>query len=152
MQRAHGLAGRRPELVAQQHPQPLVGGERLGDLAARGQRRHQQPVAGLAQRRLAHQLPRGPLRGVGVRAAEREPRLRLPLERPQLQVVELGAALLHPRAVVAGQEPAADDRDRRRRGLPRRGPVLRRDRGPRAPGGRLRLLDVDLGAGREARA
>ena len=147
VQGAHGFAGCHPELVAQQHAHALVGGQRLRDLAARSERLHQQPMAGLAQRRLAHQLRRRPLGGVGVRSAEREPGLRERLERAQPQVVEVGAPLLHPRRVVAGEESAAGDLHRGRGGVARRRPVAARDRGPRALAGRPRLVDVDLGAG-----
>ncbi len=129
MQRPRRLAGRGPELVAQQHAQGLVGGERLGDLAARRQRLHQQPVAGLAQRRRAHQLRGGALRAGGMRAAEREPGLRPQLERAQAHVLELAAALVHPGRVVAGQQPAAGDLD----GLGRRRPTPPPRRRPRAP-------------------
>ena len=49
--RARSAPGIAPELVAQPHAQVLVGAQRLGDVAARGQRLHQQQVAGLAERR-----------------------------------------------------------------------------------------------------
>jgi hypothetical protein len=42
-------AGRHPELLAEQDPQPLVGAERLGEVAAPRQRLHQEVVPGLAE-------------------------------------------------------------------------------------------------------
>ena len=146
MQRPRGLAGRRAQLVAQEDTQPLVGRKGLGHLAARRQRLHQQPVAGLAQRRFAHQLRRGPLGAVGMCSAEREPGLRLDLQRAQAQIGDVAADVVHPGVVVTGQEPAAGDGHHRRCRLPRRGRLVAIDRHPGLLGPAARLLDVDLRA------
>ena len=98
VQRPHRRAGRRPELLAQQDAHRLVGGQRLRDLATRGQRLHQQPVAGLAQRRRAHELARRALGAVHVCAAEREPGLGQPLERPQPEASSARAGAPRPMA------------------------------------------------------
>jgi hypothetical protein len=44
VQGAQGRARDRAQLVAQAHAHVLVGAQRLGDVAARGERLHQQPV------------------------------------------------------------------------------------------------------------
>jgi len=71
VERSRAAAGGRAQLVAQQNPQVLVGGERPRDLATGAQRLHQQPVARLAQRRRQYHLARGALSRREVRAAER---------------------------------------------------------------------------------
>ena len=149
VQRPRRLAGRGPELVAQQHAQGLVGGERLGDLAARRQRLHQQPVAGLAQRRRAHQLRGGALRAGGMLAAEREPRPRPQLERVQAHVLELARGARAPTA----RRGRAGSRGRRSRRSPTPTPMpspRRRRRAPRAPARRpprARSTSISASAG-----
>ena len=139
VQRPHRLAGRRAELVAQQHAQPLVGGQRLRDLAARRQRLHQQPVAGLAQRRRRDQLARPPAR----RRRRAPPPSASPacasdLERAQAQLRRARARRSSTHgASWPGRKPAAGDRDRGRGRLPRRR-RSRRPRSPRAPARRPR--------------
>ena len=110
VERAHRLAGRHAELVAQQHPQPLVGAQRLGELAPGGERLHEQPVARLPQRRRPHELRRGALRGVGVRTAERGAGLRQRLQRAKPHLLELPAMLLDPGCIVAHEQAATGDR------------------------------------------
>ena len=87
--------GRDAELVAQQAAQLLVDAQRLGDVAGRRERLHQQPVAALAVRRARDQLARGGL------AADA-------LERRQPQLLDLLAPLARPRGVDVREEAGAD--------------------------------------------
>ena len=109
VQRPQVGARDRAELVAQAHAQVLVGPQRLGDVAARGQRLHQQPVAALAERRRLDDRAAGALGGADARAAELERRAADPLERAQAQLLELAAAVLDPRVVVREQERRGGD-------------------------------------------
>ena len=137
-----------PKLVAQQHAQALVGGERLGDVAAGGQRLHQQPMAGLAERRLAHRC------AAACSAASAAPRrARAPPAR---------ATRAHAAADRRAPRGVPRSTARRDRGGIRRPAIATaveaasraaaqsppRDRGTRPLCGRPRLLDVDLGVRR----
>ena len=53
--------GRRPELLAQQHAQLVVGAQRLGDVPAREQRLDQRGASGLAERAPRHGRAAGAL-------------------------------------------------------------------------------------------
>ena len=144
VQRADRFSGRDAELIAEQHPQPFVDGQRLGRLAPGGQRLHEQPVPRFAQRRRAHELCRGALRGIRVRAAERPGRLRQRLERTEPQLFELPAVFLDPGRVMTHEQLPPRDLHRVRRRLARGGPLLAGDRDARPLGRRPRPLHVDL--------
>ena len=143
MQRLHVGARGRAQLVAQQHPQVVVGAQRLGDVAAPGERRHEQPVAALAKRRGLDRLARGAL-GVGEPiAAERDAGGRHRLQRAQPQLGDLAAAILRPRRFVAGQEAAAGDLHTAAAALHARLRVAGSERRVGALGGVQRGLEVD---------
>ena len=103
------------ELLAQQHAQLLERLERLGLVAARGVRPHQQRVAGLAERRQIHELAGGQLRAQRSVAAQGERRLGQQLER--LEPLLLLPAPVAPRA--RARRRSARARTRRCRARPR---------------------------------
>ena len=60
----HGGAGCDPKLLSEQEPEPLVGAERLGDVASPLECLHEDAVPGLAVGRKLGQRP-GPFLGLG---------------------------------------------------------------------------------------
>jgi hypothetical protein len=86
----------RPELVAEQRPQPVEHAQRLGDVAARGERLHQQDVARLAVRLSFDQRPRRAFGRLELGAAHQEAGAADHLERLLAHVLELAAGSLEP--------------------------------------------------------
>src|SRR5215207_6088199 len=108
VQRLNLRSGRRPELLAQQHPQLVVHPQPLGDVAARRERLHQEAVTGLAIGRTRNELPARPLPDAEVGRPARERSAREQLEGLQQELLQLAAADLHPVAVNAREEPRAE--------------------------------------------
>ncbi len=121
------------ELVAQQRPQALEHPHALGDVAARGERLHQQHVPGLAVRLGLDQRPRRAFDRCQLRATEPQPRATDHLERLQPRVVELAARRLEPAGVRARQQPSAGDVERHLGERPRGAGVATLERLPGAP-------------------
>ncbi len=107
--------GSRAQLVAEEDAQVLVDAQRLGGVAARGQRLHEQPVAAFAVARAHDQLARRPLRCAELAAGEGA--APDPLERLQRQLLHLPAARLRPLLVVVGEEARREQVERGLRGL-----------------------------------
>ena len=146
------LGGRRgAELVSQEAPEPVVRLKRLGVIAARRVRAHEERVPGLPEGRQLHELPRGELGARGPLVTQREARAAEQLERLEPRLLLHAAVLLDPGRVERGHEGGLVDVERglrvRARPLgiaPRRRPGLGERRG--------RGLHVDLGAGRKLEA
>ncbi len=145
---------RRPQLVAQQHAQLVVDAQRLGDVAARGERLHQRAVGGLA---VGLARDQGARRALGRRQLARPEPQRRARERLQgvgVQRLELPAALLDPAPGQLGQQRALEPLQRRPRpprpqprGRPRRAPPPPRPP-PRAPPPRRARRRAARAAGR----
>ena len=152
VQRHERRARRRPELLAQQHPDVLEHPQRLGHVAARVQHLHQRRARGLAERRRLDGRPRRALGLVLLRAAHRRPRGSAHLERLQPQVAELGAAHVDPRRLQPRQQPALGDRQRVSGPGERRRRVAGLERRPCRRDARARRLPVDPGVSRQDQA
>ena len=130
---ASAVSGRRrgqAQLLAQQPAHLVVDAQRLGDVAARRVRLHQQRVRALAIRLAVDQLARAPLRRRQVLAAEPQRRPRAGLEQRGVRLDEIAAAILDPRRRHARQQRPARD-------LQAGGGDL--ERGARVAGGERRL-------------
>ncbi len=102
----------RAELVAEQRPQPVEHAQRLGDVAARGERLHQQHVAGLAVGLGLDQRPRRALGRLQLRAAHQQAGAADDLERLLPDVLELAPRGFEPHRLSAREQPAAGDVER----------------------------------------
>ena len=136
-------AGRGAELLAQAHAQVVVDAQRLGGVAACGQRLHQHAVAALAERRRRDDRARRALGRADPGAAQLERRRAHALERAQAHLLDVAAALLDPRMVVGEQERAGRRVERVVAGAAGLRPVRPPERGFCALGIRGRGLDVD---------
>ena len=122
---------RRAELLAQQPAQVLERAHRLGRVARRLVRLHQQPVRGLAERRQRH--GRAGRFGRLRRLAGAQRGVRQHLQRAHPQRCRAAALLVQPRAVAVGKERAeAVARARRAPQRPRRSSRRRAARARRA--------------------
>ena len=143
------LGGRRgAQLLAQQHAQVLERLERLGLVAARGVRPHQQGMAGLAERRQIHELACGELRAQRPVAAQRERGLGQQLEGLEPLLLLAAPVLLEPGRVEGRHQLGLVDVER---GLRCRAGQLRiRPQGRASAFQRRRgLVHVDLRVGGE---
>ena len=112
VERAQRGGGRRAELIAQQHSQPLEGLKRLGVVSARLVCSHEERVAGLAERRELHELARGQLGAGGAVVADGERGIREHLEGRQPVLLLPAPVLLEPGRVEERDEWALVDVER----------------------------------------
>ncbi len=133
----------RAELVAEQRPQPVEHTQRLGDVATRGQRLHQQHIAGLAVRLGLDQGPGRPLGRLQLRAAHHQAGATDHLEGLLAHVLELAAGGLEPGRLRTREQAAAGDVERHLRQRPGAAPVAPLERVDRARNLGRGRLDVD---------
>ncbi len=101
--------GRGPELLAEQHAQAVERAQRLGVVATRGVRSHEQPVSRLAERRQLDQPARGELGPRRTFACARQQCLREQLERLELLLVLEAPVLVEPERVEHRHQRALVD-------------------------------------------
>ena len=145
MQSRDGGAGRDAELVPERRPSPLVDAERLGYVPARGERLHEQAIAGLAQRVVLDEPARRALGARELAAADPKAGRGVGLQRPLERVVEPTPPRVEPRKVVRVREQrtVGDNLGAQRRG-PSARPVVLHDRGLGSVHGGQRLFDDGL--------
>jgi hypothetical protein len=136
VRRGAGFAGEQPavqllhlrrrrgaQLLAQQHAQLVVHPQRLGDVPCTAKRLHQEAVTGLAERRAGDQLPARALGRAEPGSTLSEPAARQPLERLELELLELPPARVEPVAVLIRQKARPQQLERRLRLLARDCPL-----------------------------
>ena len=102
-------AGHRPELLAQQHAELVVGQDGLGVVAAPGQHGDQRRARGLAERRRGNRGAAGPL-GLGQRLRIAQPGARHLLQRVDAQLLDVTAPRPQPGRVEIGQQSRGGER------------------------------------------
>jgi hypothetical protein len=136
--------GRRTQLVAEDHPELLVGPQRLGAVALCRQRLHQTGVARLAVGEDANQLARRALGPGGI--AEPEPEVGRQLQRPDAELLDSPPLLLQPIRLEPRQELPVQNRRGAVEGGAGAGRVLGHQ-ALRSAEGLARALQVELAAG-----
>jgi len=106
------------EVVTKPVAERVVDEQRLGHVAARGERLHQQPVTALAVRGALDQAPGGALGRLQLAGPDLDTRTADELERPDENLVEPSSLLIDLRRVLSRQEVSGGDVLRHSAGTP----------------------------------